>query len=268
MALRVTRLRGEARQRRRALTSVDVPMPPEDLRALTGRSNVEDYENPNGDPVYPYLPAQAYTSVLDFGCGCGRTARQLLLQRTPPLRYLGIDLDPRGVSWCQGALEPIAPGFRFLHHDVYNPVLNAHPDLPRELPLPAEDEAFSLVHGWSVWTHLPQPQAEHYLHEAARVLRPGGLLHATWLLFEKHNFPCLYRNQHALYVNHEDPTQAVYFDRSWVLEQTAALDLWVVHVEPPSYRGFSWTLVMRKGAPREHLEVPMDTQPVPDFRLW
>lgn len=257
-----------ARGRVTPLLSADVPLPPMDIRALTGRRDLEDYENPSGDLVYPYLDAAAYESVLDFGCGCGRTARQMLLQRTAPTRYLGIDLDARHIPWCQENLTRVAPHFQFAHHDVFNPVLNPDPDKPRQLPFPTEDASVTLVHAWSVWTHLPQPQAEFYLQESARVLRAGGLLHATFFLFEHWHFPALQPHQRALYLNMDDPTAAVYLDRTWVLEKAAECGLWAVDYRRPVRRGFQATLVLRRGGPGQHIDVPVDNEPVVYSSIW
>jgi 16S rRNA G1207 methylase RsmC len=62
------------------------------MRELVGPTDPTEFDNPSGNLVYPYLPADAYEAVLDFGCGCGRVARQLIQQSRPPQRYLGIDL--------------------------------------------------------------------------------------------------------------------------------------------------------------------------------
>jgi len=76
-----------------------IPMPPPELRALVGPTDEEDFDNPTGEPIYRDfgLPSEVYDSVLDFGRGCGRIARRLLLQSPRPRRYVGI--DPHGEWW-------------------------------------------------------------------------------------------------------------------------------------------------------------------------
>ena len=74
------------------LSSNELPMPPLEMRELVGPTDPSSFDNPTGDLIYPYLPESAYESVLDFGCGCGRVARQLIQQRVRPLHYLDIDL--------------------------------------------------------------------------------------------------------------------------------------------------------------------------------
>jgi SAM-dependent methyltransferase len=181
-----------------------LPFPPEEMRRLVGPVDTVFFDNPSGAPVFPRLPPEVYESVLDFGCGCGRVARQLIQQRPRPARYLGIDIHEGMIQWCQKNLAPRAPGFRFEHHNVYNRGLNpsgAH----ENLPFPAPDRSVSLVNAWSVFTHVLEEQASHYLAECARVLRPDGFVHATWFLFDKTGFPMMQDFQNALFINHHDP---------------------------------------------------------------
>lgn len=90
-------------------------------------STTTSYDNPSGSLTYPYLPPTAYEAVFDFGCGCGRVARRLMLQRRRPSRYVGIDLHAGMINWCRKNLAPQAPEFTFLHHDVYNVHFNPGP---------------------------------------------------------------------------------------------------------------------------------------------
>jgi trans-aconitate methyltransferase len=82
------------------------------MRDLIGGSGPERFDNPIGEPVYDYLPPEAYGAVFDFGCGCGRVARQLIQQQPRPQRYLGVDLHAGMVEWCRRELAPRACGRR------------------------------------------------------------------------------------------------------------------------------------------------------------
>jgi SAM-dependent methyltransferase len=239
-----------------------LPVPPRELRALVGPTDPAEFDNPDGSLVYPHLDEAAYKNVFDFGCGCGRVARQLLLQEPRPGRYVGIDLHRGMVDWARQNLQPEAPGFEFLHHDVFNHSLNPGPEKPLVLPFPVEDRAFSLVNAWSVFTHLTEEQAPFYLHEVERALATDGVFQSTWFLFEKAGFPMMGDGTNALYITHVDPTAAVLYDRSWVLARLAELGLIVVQAFPPSVRGFQWLLVIRRresGA--EEIELPVDDAP-------
>src|SRR6185369_13015906 len=116
-------------------------------RALIGRVDEEYFDNPSGAPVFPELPPSAYDSVLDFGCGCGRIARQMIQQTRPPRRYVGVDIHGGMIKWCRKTLAPLAKGFEFHHHDLFNRSLNPRGALGH-MPFPVPDRSVSLLVAW------------------------------------------------------------------------------------------------------------------------
>jgi SAM-dependent methyltransferase len=233
------------------------------MRSLVGLADPSAYDNPTGALVYPTLPPEAFEAVFDFGCGCGRVARQLIQQDPRPERYLGIDIHRGMIEWCRSNLTPAAPDFEFQHHDVFSAGLNPGDDKPSALPFPAEDDAFTLVNAHSVFTHLTQDQTEHYLREVARILRPDGFFRSTWFFFEKTDFPFMQEWMNALYINLVDPSSAVVYDRSYVRRLTSELGLALVGVDRPLVRGFQWTCVFTaRRAGIEEIELPADEAPV------
>jgi SAM-dependent methyltransferase len=238
--------------------SAKIPIPPHELRELVGLMDLSYYENPTRELVYPYLPAHAYERVFDFGCGCGRVARQLALQKLRPRRYVGIDVHRGMIAWCREHVTPIVPEFEFHHHDVFSAGLNPT-GAKRVDALPVDDDEFTLVQAWSIFTHLAQDQTEHYLREAARILRPDGFLHSTWFLFDKRFFPMMQEFQNTLFINEVDPSNAVIYDRRWLPEAARSAGLVITKAMPPKIRGFQWTLVLRPlGAGVEEVELPVD----------
>jgi SAM-dependent methyltransferase len=243
--------------------TTELPLPPLELRELVGLTDPAGWTNFTGDPIWPDLPPEAWRFYVDFGCGCGRSARRLLQQRERPRRYLGIDLNREMIAWAQANLAPADPGFSFVHHDVYSAGLNPDPRRPLVAPLPVDDGACSLMEAWSVFTHLAEAQAEWYLDEVARVLAPDGILMATWFLFDKVTFPFMQEFQNALYINEIDPTNAVVFDRAWLRAALAHRGLVIDRAAPPEVRGFAYVLRIRRIAPGvEEVELPEDDAPV------
>jgi SAM-dependent methyltransferase len=116
------------------------------------------------------------------------------------------------------------------------------PDKPSTLPFPVPDSHLTLVNALSVFTHLTQDQAPHYLRECARILHPEGLLHASWFLFDKSDFPTLHEINNALYVSYIDPSAAVIFDRKWVRNTAHEMGLTICKIIPPQFRGYQWVL--------------------------
>ena len=129
-------------------------------------------------------------------------------------------------------------------------------------PIPAESGAFSLLIALSLFTHTTQAHAEYDLREAARALRSDGELAASFFLFEKRFFPMMQDFQNALYINIDDPWNAVIFDRQWLEARLNALGLGVVRVQPPGVRGFQWGLHIRRLSAGESVNpLPEDRAP-------
>jgi SAM-dependent methyltransferase len=101
--------------------------------------------------------------VLDFGCGAGRTLRHFL-EEAEHAEFCGCDIDGPSIDWLTEHLAPPLHVFR-----------------SGELPnLPQPDGYFDLVYAFSVFTHLSDEWAG-WLLELHRVLKPDGLLFATFL---------------------------------------------------------------------------------------
>jgi SAM-dependent methyltransferase len=251
-----------------------IPMPPFEMRELVGPTDEGFFDNPTGAVPIPGITQDDCSSIFDFGCGCGRMARQLLQMARPPDRYLGIDLHRGMISWCRQHLEPLHAGFRFHHHDVYNRSFNPLAEA-QTAPFPVGGERFRVVLAWSVFTHLLQDQVEFYLREAARSLEPNGTLVSTWFLFDRAGFPMLQASQAALYINPVDLSNAVIFDREWFQRVARDVGLTISDVKPPAIRGYAWEIQMRPSDSGIHVvDFPPDNAPIgslpppaPDHRL-
>ena len=101
--------------------------------------------------------------LLDFGCGAGRTMRHFLAEARSG-EVVGADIDDRSVDWLNANL---APPLRAVRCEV-------------DPPLPFESESFDFAWAISVFTHLSGNSAE-WLLELHRLLRPGGLLMASYM---------------------------------------------------------------------------------------
>ncbi|HEX4460330.1 MAG TPA: class I SAM-dependent methyltransferase [Polyangia bacterium] len=119
--------------------------------------------------------------VLDIGCGCGQIAVPLLGYATPAARYEGFDISDDLIDWCRAHLTTRRPSFRFRAFDLYNSYFRPHGRLHASaLRFPYADASFDFAFAKSVFTHLLPADAENYLAQTARVLRPGG---RAWFSF-------------------------------------------------------------------------------------
>jgi SAM-dependent methyltransferase len=239
-----------------------IPMPPEHLRRLVGLWLPEDYDNPTGGPVFGEydLPADAYHTVFDFGCGCGRLARKLMQMANRPKRYVGIDPDAAMIDWCQRHLTAADPNFRFDHHDVYSPGYAPKNSLRLADSFPIEDASTSLFIASSVFTHLCRPQAEFYLGELARILRPGGWAFTSWFFFDRASFPFLGSGPFTLHTSEQDFAQAAVYDRQWFLETVRRVGLCVNRTFTPQVAGHQWVVFLgpRTATSADHFPVGED----------
>jgi SAM-dependent methyltransferase len=229
--------------------SRELPMPPEEMRALVGSTDVAMFDNPTGGPVFGGMSPEDFPTILDFGCGCGRVARQLIQQRPRPRRYLGLDLHAGMIKWCNENLAPQAEGFEFRHHDVLYIGWNRGDDKPLHRPLDLGGERFSLVVAISVFTHLTQSQAEVYLSELAAAVASGGTLLTSWFLFDKRDFPMMQDFQNTLFINEDDVRNAVIYDWTWLRNALAERDLVLTHAAAPEVRGHQWGLGIQHAGP-------------------
>ena len=114
----------------------------------------------------------AQPRYVDIGCGCGKMARFLTLDRG--CSYLGIDIHRAAIDWSNEAFVQ-HPRFNFVHIDVDSPIANPEGTIdPAEIHLPCEDGTADVVLCGSLFTHLIEPVFIHYMEEIERLLSPVG----------------------------------------------------------------------------------------------
>lgn len=162
------------------------------------------------------------------------------------------------VKWCQENLEPLYQDWQFRHHDVYNKNLGPDNSRQRTAQFGIGDAEASLVLAHSVFTHLSLDQTIFYLHEIRRVLRPGGVAKTTWFLFARDRFPMLVPDQVCLFVNEDDPTNAVIYDWQWLRQAFSDAGFRIRRIAPPGLPGHQWEI---------HIEARQDDRPdvLPDL---
>ena len=100
----------------------------------------------------------SFESILDFGCGCGRTLIWFADRKDAASLY-GTDIDADAVSWCRKKLD-------FADFTTNRP----------QPPLAYASETFDLVYALSVLTHFREQLQFAWLGELQRIAKPGGIL--------------------------------------------------------------------------------------------
>lgn len=100
--------------------------------------------------------------VLDFGCGAGRVLRHFQAE-AGKAEFHGCDIHAPSIDYMRA------------NYPIFTTFVNGE-----QPPLEVGSDVFDLVYAVSVFTHLPHSW-EAWLLEMRRVLKPGGLLVATFL---------------------------------------------------------------------------------------
>lgn len=144
-------------------------LPPASLRKrVSGEPSADMFVNKGrncSEGLVAALRAQgrelsSFETILDFGCGCGRTL--VWWDLAPETRFYGTDIDGEAIRWCQ-------ENYRWGKFSVNRP-------LP---PLPYADSTFELIYAVSIFTHLNEEFHFRWLEELRRIAKPGGIVLLT-----------------------------------------------------------------------------------------
>ena len=125
------------------------------------------------DVMKQYVPLNATDTVLEVGCGVGRTARHMQNYLTTGA-YIGMDIEPVSVDTAK-KLFGVNDRFRVEHMDIQNGLYNPNGKYTASVyEFPYEDNSFDLVFHFSVFTHMLEPDVKRYISEVGRILKPGG----------------------------------------------------------------------------------------------
>ena len=162
------------RLRRRVTLAPDRrPVPPLWLRRHAGPiSTFERAATELSATIATLGLVRADDTVLDIGCGCGSMA--LAFRRTlgPRGTYVGFDVHGASIAWCNRHLAQ-DPRLRFELAPLDTPWSRGGMP-PTQYRFPADDGSADFVLAKSVFTHLLERDARHYLREIHRVLRPSS----------------------------------------------------------------------------------------------
>lgn len=123
--------------------------------------------------------ADANSTIVDIGSGCGRWAHWLrdynFRGRTFNGRYIGVDIDAEAIAWCEQHFD--AERFRF-HHSSHASVSynQAGEATASHYTVPEAEGTVDLVVSNSLLTHVLEAELENYIKESYRLLKSGGAI--------------------------------------------------------------------------------------------
>ncbi len=170
---------------------------------------------------------QPHHRVLDVGCGIGRLAAPLTQYLDDGASYLGLDPARDGIAWCQKAITPVYPSFRFRHIDVAHTLYNPQGLLRgASLVLPLGDRSVDFALLVSVVTHLPPDEVITYSRELSRVLTPGGTVFMTCFTIPSDGVPKTVTDPRCNFLRiddgpswtgrQDDPLGMIAYDEGWL----------------------------------------------------
>jgi len=122
-------------------------------------------------------------TVLDVGCGAGAMTAALARRLGPHGRYVGFDVHAPSIRWCRKRYGN-DPRLSFEIAPIASPYGHRSGRTATSYRFPIEDAGAGFILAKSVFTHLLEPEARHYLCEIRRTLRSGKAAVVTAFLFD------------------------------------------------------------------------------------
>jgi SAM-dependent methyltransferase len=171
--------------------------------------------------------------LLDIGSGYGRLAYAILENMKDfQGKYVGIDILPRHIKWCQEAISSFDSNFVFNHMDIQNDRYNPGGNLKaEEANFNLTNSAYDVCSLFSVFTHMHENEIEIYLNKIYKRLKAGGTCVATFFLLHPERVEKLLNssggltmdyqlNDYTRYHNPDDMLHAISFDEEHIIELT------------------------------------------------
>lgn len=158
-------------------------LPNKSLR--TGGEEFQDNEffvqsaHSEAEKLITHLGLNSSSRLLDIGCGYARLAIGLL-DMIGTLSYVGIDVNPKAISWSQKYIGKTNPDYKFVHLNIKNARYNpSGGKLTEHFRFPFEANEFDILYLYSVFSHMVQEDIEFYLKELNRVMAVDGYMYFT-----------------------------------------------------------------------------------------
>jgi len=123
-------------------------------------------------------------SILDMGCGVGRTAIALAKYLDKDGSYDGFDVVKKGIDWCKNGLGKDFENFNFKYVPLYNDLYNTSKLNATDFKFPYNPESFNKVFSFSLFTHMQIDEIQNYFFQIEKVLKPDGLCFSTFFLYD------------------------------------------------------------------------------------
>ncbi len=216
-------------------TASSIPMPPNDFIQAVGGGDFQAIGQHFFQIFVNHVGVKPDHNVLDVGSGCGRLAIPLTTYLAPSAEYHGVDIVKAMVEWCQENITSRFPNFKFHHAELTNTLYSKGGASASQYKFPFPDQKFDFVFLTSVFTHLNPEDADNYLKEIQRVLKPDARVLMSFYLMtgeyarnrkKKRAHVTFDHGQHPYWVNDPKVPEAVSaYDEAYILEKIRSAGL-------------------------------------------
>lgn len=201
-------------------------LPPAHLRARVGAGNSLLFNHANFmvSAYWFWLDnfsrklCDLQSSIMEIGCGCGKTFQHIHDIGEFTGSFVGIDIDSEMLTYCRKHFN--RPSFSFIQsnhqNSAYSERQTVGPSTPWHIPL--SDECLDFVYSSSLFSHLFELEIMNYLCQSYRLLKPGGAVRMSFFCIEsvekgnRWNFK--HRKGNAYIESLKVPEAAVAFEKS------------------------------------------------------
>ena len=171
-------------------TKAHEPIPPQKLINYSGSPNVPHYINNMllySKDIIQQCMLKRNHKVLEVGCGAGRIANGLLHYLNQEGEYLGIDVDPEIINWCNNFITTRNSNFKFkqvsvvnnYYYEKDNNKVNSY-----DFDFLGKQE-FDCAIAVATFNHLRMEDAQQYLQEISKRLKPKGIAYLTFFIIDQ-----------------------------------------------------------------------------------
>jgi SAM-dependent methyltransferase len=164
------------------------------MREWVGGGDPEAVGRGNFASIVENIMLKPDFSVLDFGCGIGRTSAALAEFLKEGGQLVGTDIIPAQIQFCREQIGQFFPNTTFhciqANNQANNPLYGQFVSMTqaqastideREF-FSSNDNRFDTTVGFSVFTHFNPTMAAYYLRALNQMTKPTGHLLLTWFL--------------------------------------------------------------------------------------
>lgn len=169
---------------------VEGPTPPQEFMEVIGsfdKSHFTSNMTSFSLEILGRCKATKRSTILDLGCGCGRLALPICEYLGGEGAYIGVDVWPAGIAWCNEFISSKSERFSFhcveAKNNYYFDACDESTKNEYQISF-VDGESVDVAFAISLFTHLRRDDALAYMKEIKRTLKPDGVAYITCFIID------------------------------------------------------------------------------------